>query len=567
MSITDNRFHHNYMVTESESSRAVITKDELLRLEKDCSIVLMSSCRPLKVLKFVYTEHPLSKRIVERNPAIHIPTWRRIEDGYPLELTDNELNETLGELIQDGNLRDYLDKHEQNKKFTYMDYLYATDRDLYIKYQTILEERTGKPYSCMYETYYRQEQERIRGEELKKQQETQKAAARPINSNITNEMEGTYGIPEDGSRQEPPVEKKVPSRTVDGNTEIQDPDHTFGNTSARNVSQNPHPVSAPQQTATAKHFETDSNRYNLNDVKQVLDQAEKKQEALTEPENRFTDATAKPQEEARKFNEKNYGQVKSFGKKPEREQEQKKANYDDLAINNISFDRKPKKFQEKQKSSVIHERISVTPKKNPAATSKEKADITEKSSAVSEETTSKTQKKIFVSTVAEYTPSASTGEAAIPAEKKEPSILQEDFVPVQEEAAAPMQIEEPASVFKEVPAAMPENPADPEENASAISKEADDSILDEFLNAGPSDENTAAENVLPENDLPDIPLPCFPEIGDTPDFQCFNDEETIQETQVAAEQSNSVRSIGMKKRTADQKKRGLTKMNGKPEGF
>ena len=144
LSATDNRFHPSYMTTESESSRPVMTKDELLRLDTDHAIVFMKSCRPLDVLKFVYTEHPYSQRIVERNPTIHIPEWRRKEEGYP-DLTDNELEPILEKMHEDGTIRDYLEMHSNNRKYMFMDYLYEHDLDEFEKCYNILMKRTGEP--------------------------------------------------------------------------------------------------------------------------------------------------------------------------------------------------------------------------------------------------------------------------------------------------------------------------------------------------------------------------------------------------------------------------------------
>lgn len=150
LSMTDNKFHPSYMTSESESSRPVMTKDELLRLDKNHAIVLMGSCRPLDVLKFVYTEHPMAKRIVERNQTIHIPNWRREMEGYP-DLTDNELESTVEMLTDTGKMKEYLELHSNNKTYCLMDYLYEMFPDEYERLKTLLEEREGTPFTVSQE--------------------------------------------------------------------------------------------------------------------------------------------------------------------------------------------------------------------------------------------------------------------------------------------------------------------------------------------------------------------------------------------------------------------------------
>lgn len=150
LSMTDNKFHPSYMTSESESSRPVMTKDELLRLDKNHAIVLMGSCRPLDVLKFVYTEHPMAKRIVERNQTIHIPNWRREMEGYP-DLTDNELESTVEMMTDTGKMREYLELHSNNKTYCLMDYLYEMFPDEYERLKTLLEEKEGTPFTVSQE--------------------------------------------------------------------------------------------------------------------------------------------------------------------------------------------------------------------------------------------------------------------------------------------------------------------------------------------------------------------------------------------------------------------------------
>lgn len=145
LSVTDNKFHPAYMTSESESGRPVMTKDELLRLDTNHAIVIMRTCRPLDVLKFVYTEHPMAKRIIERNSTIHIPNWRREMEGYP-DLTDNELESTVEMLIDTNKMREYLELHSNNKTYCLMDYLYDEFPNEYKKLKTLLEEKEGKPF-------------------------------------------------------------------------------------------------------------------------------------------------------------------------------------------------------------------------------------------------------------------------------------------------------------------------------------------------------------------------------------------------------------------------------------
>lgn len=171
LSMTDNKFHPSYMTSESESSRPVMTKDELLRLDKNHAIVLMGSCRPLDVLKFVYTEHPLAKRIIERNQTIHIPNWRREMEGYP-DLTDNELESTVEMLTDTGKMREYLELHSNNKTYCLMDYLYDEFPDEYERLKTLLEEKEGTPFTVS-------------------QEDLEQSFTENADSNIYNETENT----------------------------------------------------------------------------------------------------------------------------------------------------------------------------------------------------------------------------------------------------------------------------------------------------------------------------------------------------------------------------------------
>lgn len=144
LSVTDNKFHPSYTTTEGETQRDVMTKDELLRLDIDHAIVFLKSCRPLDVLKMVYKEHPMSEEIIERNPSIHIPDWRRRVEGYP-DLTDTELESTVELLTDTGKIREYLNWHERNQKYCFMDYLAEQFPEEYKKLDALLKEKEGNP--------------------------------------------------------------------------------------------------------------------------------------------------------------------------------------------------------------------------------------------------------------------------------------------------------------------------------------------------------------------------------------------------------------------------------------
>ena len=150
LSLTDNKFHPIYGTSESESSRPVMTKEELLRLPTDKAIVFMKSCRPLEVLKFVYTEHPMAAEIIERNPTIHVPEWRRKLEGYP-DLPDSELEHVIEWMEDEGHIREYLDAHEMDRTYCLMDYLYDVYREEYIRLKNALERKTGESFSVKQE--------------------------------------------------------------------------------------------------------------------------------------------------------------------------------------------------------------------------------------------------------------------------------------------------------------------------------------------------------------------------------------------------------------------------------
>ena len=90
-SITGNRYHPTYMVTETETEREVMTVDELMRLDLDDCLVFLKTCRPLKAKKFVYTNHPLAKEIEPTNPLHHYPIWRRHYKNLSMDASDEVL--------------------------------------------------------------------------------------------------------------------------------------------------------------------------------------------------------------------------------------------------------------------------------------------------------------------------------------------------------------------------------------------------------------------------------------------------------------------------------------------
>lgn len=129
-SITNNRFHPTYMKTDGEASRVVMMPEELMRLDIDQSIVFLKACRPLKVKKFVYTEHPMAKEIVDINATTHFPAWRKREEGYP-DLLDAQLSPVIEQMYEDNTILDYLRMHSNNKKYLLLDYLYEHSKDRY----------------------------------------------------------------------------------------------------------------------------------------------------------------------------------------------------------------------------------------------------------------------------------------------------------------------------------------------------------------------------------------------------------------------------------------------------
>ena len=148
---TGNRFYPTNTVTESETRRPVMTVDEFMRMPLDEAIVLLKSNRPLKVLKFVHTEHPYAKELVKLNATNHIPDWRRISEGYPLEFTDNELAPIIKEMLANRQMAQYLADRAEDRTYNFLTYLaenrpdiFPTYRDLYDERVREEEERAGK---------------------------------------------------------------------------------------------------------------------------------------------------------------------------------------------------------------------------------------------------------------------------------------------------------------------------------------------------------------------------------------------------------------------------------------
>lgn len=141
LSPTNNRFYPTATVTESETSRSVMTVDELLRMNTDNAIVMMKSCRPLLVRKFVYTEHPFSERIEDRNATNHIPKWRRQCDGYPEEFLDEELAPLIKYLADKKSLITYLNERKIHPTYDIMTFLQDCEPEVYELYYEIYKNR------------------------------------------------------------------------------------------------------------------------------------------------------------------------------------------------------------------------------------------------------------------------------------------------------------------------------------------------------------------------------------------------------------------------------------------
>ena len=147
---TGNRFYPTSTVTESETRRPVMTIDEFLRLPLDVAIVLIKSNRPLKVLKFVHTEHPYSKEIVELNAIYHIPVWRRENEGFPLEFTDSELAPVIQEMCATKQMAQYLMDRKADHTYNFMTYLAENRPDIFPAYRDIYMERIRQEQEFTY---------------------------------------------------------------------------------------------------------------------------------------------------------------------------------------------------------------------------------------------------------------------------------------------------------------------------------------------------------------------------------------------------------------------------------
>ena len=78
-----------YKKTESVGKRNVMTQDEVMRLKGKEALVIIRGEKLLKVKKFDFTRHPMSKEMVPCRINARIPRWRRREmeaeaDGYEL---------------------------------------------------------------------------------------------------------------------------------------------------------------------------------------------------------------------------------------------------------------------------------------------------------------------------------------------------------------------------------------------------------------------------------------------------------------------------------------------------
>lgn len=74
-----------YKETASVGKRLLMTKDEVMRMEKMEALVIVRGQKVLKVNKFDYTNHPESKLLVPSYVREHIPAWRMEEDRKALE--------------------------------------------------------------------------------------------------------------------------------------------------------------------------------------------------------------------------------------------------------------------------------------------------------------------------------------------------------------------------------------------------------------------------------------------------------------------------------------------------
>lgn len=66
-----------YRETQSIGKRAVLTPDEVLRLDLDEELIILRGQKVLKAEKYDYTLHPDSEKLVSRKAVEHIPEWRK----------------------------------------------------------------------------------------------------------------------------------------------------------------------------------------------------------------------------------------------------------------------------------------------------------------------------------------------------------------------------------------------------------------------------------------------------------------------------------------------------------
>lgn len=82
--------HDVYTVTEGMGKRQLMNPDELINsMDNDHLILCVSGFHPVKLKKFIFVEHPLTKQCRFTDPGLHTPKWRkeidkeRAERGLP----------------------------------------------------------------------------------------------------------------------------------------------------------------------------------------------------------------------------------------------------------------------------------------------------------------------------------------------------------------------------------------------------------------------------------------------------------------------------------------------------
>lgn len=74
--------HDNYTVSEGIGKRQLMNPDELINsLDNNDLILCVSGFHPVKLKKFMYSEHPMTKECVFVDPAKHTPKWRKEIDA------------------------------------------------------------------------------------------------------------------------------------------------------------------------------------------------------------------------------------------------------------------------------------------------------------------------------------------------------------------------------------------------------------------------------------------------------------------------------------------------------